>query len=61
MSPDGPIEFDVVIRTIVVDKNKNARLNVGGGAACDRTADSKYAEALLEPQTPIWKVRLRYD
>ncbi|WP_420858340.1 aminodeoxychorismate synthase component I [Marivivens marinus] len=48
-APDGRAEFNVAIRTMMVEDGK-ARLNVGGGVVWDSTAPSEYEEAL-------WKAR----
>ena len=48
-APDGRAEFNVSIRTMMVE-NGSARLNVGGGVVWDSTAPSEYEEAL-------WKAR----
>ncbi len=48
-APDGRSEFNVAIRTLMVE-NEAARLNVGGGVVYDSTADGEYEEAL-------WKAR----
>lgn len=48
-APDGRSEFNVAIRTVMVDGNR-ARFNVGGGVVWDSTAPSEYEEAL-------WKAR----
>ena len=48
-APDGRSEFNVAIRTLVLE-NGHARMNVGGGLVYDSTADSEYEEAL-------WKAR----
>lgn len=50
MAPSGAMEFNVAIRTIVLDAQGKARLNVGGGVVYDSTAQSEYEEAL-------WKTR----
>lgn len=49
-APDGRAEFNVSIRTLMVDENGQARLNVGGGVVYDSTAPGEYEEAL-------WKAR----
>ena len=49
MAPDGRSEFNVAIRTLLVD-GADVTLNVGGGVVWDSTADSEYEEAL-------WKAR----
>lgn len=48
-APDGRAEFNVAIRTLMVEKGR-AVLNVGGGLVWDSRADSEYEEAL-------WKSR----
>ncbi|MEP2716808.1 aminodeoxychorismate synthase component I [Pseudophaeobacter sp.] len=49
MAPDGASEFNVAIRTLMVEEGC-ATLNVGGGVVWDSTAQSEYEEAL-------WKAR----
>jgi len=49
MAPDGRSEFNVAIRTLLLD-GQDATLNVGGGLVYDSTAASEYEEAL-------WKAR----
>ena len=48
-APDGASEFNVAIRTLMVEQD-HAVLNVGGGVVWDSTAASEYEEAL-------WKAR----
>ncbi len=48
-APDGRSEFNVAIRTVMLD-GEHARLNVGGGVVWDSTAEAEYEEAL-------WKAR----
>ncbi|MCP9483844.1 aminodeoxychorismate synthase component I [Shimia sp. CNT1-13L.2] len=48
-APDGSSEFNVAIRTLMVDEDR-AVLNVGGGVVWDSTGPSEYEEAL-------WKAR----
>ncbi|MDE0985656.1 MAG: aminodeoxychorismate synthase component I [Yoonia sp.] len=50
LSPDGPMGFNVAIRTLLVGKGGDVRLNVGGGIVYDSTAEAEYEEAL-------WKAR----
>lgn len=50
MAPDGRAEFNVAIRTLMVEASGAARLNVGGGIVWDSTAAAEYEEAL-------WKAR----
>ena len=49
-APDGRSEFNVAIRTLMVEEDGTVRLNVGGGVVYDSTATSEYEEAL-------WKAR----
>ena len=48
-APDGRAEFNVAIRTLMVEDGR-ATLNVGGGVVYDSTASGEYEEAL-------WKAR----
>jgi len=48
-APDGRAEFNVAIRTLMVEAGA-ARLGVGGGVVYDSTAEGEYEEAL-------WKAR----
>lgn len=48
-APDGSSEFNVAIRTLMLEAGR-ATLNVGGGVVWDSTAASEYEEAL-------WKAR----
>ena len=48
-APDGRSDFNVAIRTLMVE-NGDVTLNVGGGVVYDSTAASEYEEAL-------WKAR----
>jgi para-aminobenzoate synthetase component 1 len=48
-APDGSSEFNVAIRSLMID-NQSVRLNVGGGVVYDSDAASEYEEAL-------WKAR----
>ncbi|WGI22950.1 aminodeoxychorismate synthase component I [Amylibacter sp. IMCC11727] len=50
IGPDGSSAFNVAIRTLSLDADGTARLNVGGGVVYDSTAPSEYEEAL-------WKAR----
>ena len=52
-APDGRSEFNVAIRTLMVEGGK-ATLNVGGGLVWDSTAPSEYEEAL-------WKARFAHQ
>lgn len=47
IAPDGTAQFNVAIRTAVVDrKNGRTEYGIGGGIVWDSDADSEYAEAL---------------
>ncbi|MFT5064912.1 MAG: para-aminobenzoate synthetase component 1 [Yoonia sp.] len=50
LSPNGSMEFNVAIRTLLVGQDGDVRLNVGGGIVHDSTAEAEYEEAL-------WKAR----
>lgn len=50
LSPEGPMAFNVAIRTLLVAKDGGVRMNVGGGIVHDSTAEAEYEEAL-------WKAR----
>ncbi len=49
-APDGRAEFNVAIRTLLVEADGAARLDVGGGIVWDSTPEAEYEEAL-------WKTR----
>ena len=49
-APDGRSEFNVSIRTLLIEPDGQARMNVGGGIVYDSTAEGEYEEAL-------WKAR----
>ena len=51
-APDGRSDFNVAIRTMLLENNR-ATLNVGGGVVWDSRADSEYEEAL-------WKSRFAH-
>lgn len=51
-APDGRSEFNVAIRTLMVEDG-SATLNVGGGLVYDSTAETEYEEAL-------WKARFAH-
>lgn len=48
IAPDGAMEFNVAIRTLMYQPDGSVRLNVGGGVVYDSTADDEYDEALLK-------------
>lgn len=50
IAPDGSMEFNVAIRTLICEPSGQAKLNVGGGLVYDSTAQSEYNEALLKAQ-----------
>ena len=49
-APDGRANFNVAIRTILLEEDGTARLDVGGGIVWDSTPEAEYEEAL-------WKTR----
>ena len=48
ISPEGPMRFNVAIRTITLFADGEAVYNVGGGIVFDSTAESEYQECLLK-------------
>lgn len=48
IAPDGAMEFNVAIRTLLCRQDKTVQMNVGGGVVYDSTAQDEYAEALLK-------------
>ncbi len=48
IGPDGQMQFNVAIRTLICFADGTVRLNVGGGIVHDSTAEEEYAEALLK-------------
>lgn len=50
IAPDGAMEFNVAIRTLMCRSDGSVRLNVGGGVVYDSVAGDEYAEALLKSQ-----------
>ncbi|WP_281984504.1 aminodeoxychorismate synthase component I [Thalassorhabdomicrobium marinisediminis] len=48
IAPDGAMEFNVAIRTLMMQPDGAVRLNVGGGIVYDSTAEDEYDEALLK-------------
>lgn len=50
IAPDGSMEFNVAIRTLICEPSGQAKLNVGGGLVYDSTAQNEYNEALLKAQ-----------
>ncbi len=48
IAPDGAMEFNVAIRTLICAPSGQVTLNVGGGVVYDSTAQGEYAEALLK-------------
>lgn len=48
IAPDGAMEFNVAIRTLLCRADGTARMNVGGGVVYDSTAQDEYAEAILK-------------
>ncbi len=49
-APDGRASFNVAIRTLLLESDGTARLDVGGGIVWDSTPEAEYEEAL-------WKTR----
>tara|TARA_R110002049_G_scaffold117332_4_gene270738 strand:- start:915 stop:2018 length:1104 start_codon:yes stop_codon:yes gene_type:complete len=53
IAPDGAMQFNVAIRTLVCHADGRVRLNVGGGVVHDSTAADEYAEALLKARFAV--------
>lgn len=53
IAPDGAMQFNVAIRTIVLHENGRAVFNVGGGIVFDSNAESEYQEALLKARFAV--------
>ncbi len=48
IGPDGAMEFNVAIRTLICEPSGRVTLNVGGGIVYDSNAEGEYGEALLK-------------
>ncbi|WP_299591985.1 aminodeoxychorismate synthase component I [uncultured Tateyamaria sp.] len=48
IAPDGTMEFNVAIRTLICEPSGQVTLNVGGGIVYDSTAAGEYHEAKLK-------------
>ena len=48
IAPDGAMEFNVAIRTLLYWPDRSIQVNVGGGVVYDSTAQDEYEEALLK-------------
>lgn len=48
IAPNGAMEFNVAIRTLMYRPDHSIQLNVGGGIVYDSTAKDEYDEALLK-------------
>ncbi len=53
VAPDGVMQFNVAIRTLVLRDDGRAVFNVGGGIVFDSDPVSEYAEALLKARFAI--------
>ena len=53
IAPDGAMEFNVAIRTLICRPDNTVRMNVGGGIVYDSTAEDEYAEALLKSRFAV--------
>jgi para-aminobenzoate synthetase component 1 len=47
LSPDGSMEFNVAIRTMIV-KDEQVHIPVGGGIVADSDPDAEYEETLVK-------------
>lgn len=50
IAPDGSMEFNVAIRTLICEPSGQITLNVGGGVVYDSTAAGEFREAQLKAQ-----------
>lgn len=50
IAPDGSMEFNVAIRTLICEPSGQIKLNVGGGVVYDSTAAGEFREAQLKAQ-----------
>ena len=48
LAPDGDLEFNVAIRTAIIDDQGRGSIGIGGGVVADSTAEDEYREALLK-------------
>lgn len=48
IAPNGAMEFNVAIRTLLCRQDQTVQMNVGGGVVYDSTAKSEYEEAMLK-------------
>ncbi|WP_193337685.1 aminodeoxychorismate synthase component I [Devosia beringensis] len=48
VAPSGDLQFNVAIRTAVIDETGKGRIGIGGGIVADSTAEDEYREALLK-------------
>lgn len=48
IAPDGAMQFNVAIRTLICGADGSVRLNVGGGIVYDSAPQDEYREALLK-------------
>ncbi len=53
IAPDGVMQFNVAIRTLVLHDGGRAEFNVGGGIVFDSNARSEYEEALLKARFAV--------
>ncbi|WP_237331863.1 aminodeoxychorismate synthase component I [Yoonia vestfoldensis] len=48
IAPNGAMEFNVAIRTLICRRDQTVQMNVGGGVVYDSTAQGEYDEAMLK-------------
>ncbi|WP_044025191.1 aminodeoxychorismate synthase component I [Roseobacter litoralis] len=53
IAPNGSMEFNVAIRTVVCNDDGTATLNVGGGIVHDSKKSDEYAEAILKSRYAV--------
>lgn len=50
VDPEGPMRFNVAIRSPIIERQGEIRLNVGGGITHDSRAQSEWSEALCKSE-----------
>ncbi|ABG33131.1 aminodeoxychorismate synthase component I [Roseobacter denitrificans] len=53
IAPNGAMEFNVAIRTVICNEDGTATLNVGGGVVHDSSVGDEYAEAILKSRYAV--------
>ncbi len=50
IAPNGDVQFNVAIRTLVIDKNGTGEMGIGSGIVYDSSPEAEYQESLLKGQ-----------